>query len=220
MHNKRALGPLLSIMNRWVIKMAQIDKTPCTISTSSCLSLQNDENVPRMGWRDGSRIKSTYCSWKGLQAQFLAPLSGSSQLCGTPAPRDLVPFSGLYGHCTHVHIPPHRCTRAYNLKIKTSLEKERMSKGSLVGQILEFPRQEKVLAAIADVLSSNPGTRNLTLQVVLWPLHAVHGTPAPRTPHDKSMTGQILIFLEINLGRLYQFLLLWRIPGLVSKNWF
>jgi hypothetical protein len=62
-------------------------------------------------WIDGSLVKSTYCSCRGpeIPSTYIVWLIGLQPLI-TPAPRDLMPSSGLQRHCTHVHIPTQRDT--------------------------------------------------------------------------------------------------------------
>jgi hypothetical protein len=55
-------------------------------------------------WRDGSAVKITCCSSKGLRL-LLAPMLGSSQVPVTPALRALTPSSGLQGQCLRVCMP-------------------------------------------------------------------------------------------------------------------
>lgn len=58
------------------------------------------------GYRDGLMVKSTYCLFfQRAQVQFPAPVMSSSQMLLTPAPGDLVLFTGSYLGITF------RCTR-------------------------------------------------------------------------------------------------------------
>lgn len=47
-------------------------------------------------------IKSVHCSPRGTRDQFIAHTLSHSATAVTPAPRKLMPSSGLLGYCTHL----------------------------------------------------------------------------------------------------------------------
>lgn len=64
------------------------------------------------GWRDGSVAKSE-SSFRRARFSSQNPHRAAHHLLLTPAPGDLVPSSGLCGHCTHMHTSPH----THNLEV-------------------------------------------------------------------------------------------------------
>ena len=69
------------------------------LASSICLE-RGINNVVLWGWRDSSVVKSTGCSWRGLNFDF-QHLYGSSQSFETPVPWDLMAFSDLHWLALH-----------------------------------------------------------------------------------------------------------------------
>ena len=78
------------------------------------------------GWRNGSGFKSTGCSCRGPGFDSQHP-HGSSQVCASPVPGDLMPSSGLHRPCRH-RVYRHTCrqnTHTHKMKeIKSFLTVE------------------------------------------------------------------------------------------------
>ena len=70
-----------------------------------CLKKKKKKERKEWGWRDGSAVKSMHCVSVRTQVQFLAPISGHSQLPAAAAPRVLILLVsvGTYTSVAHTH---------------------------------------------------------------------------------------------------------------------